>query len=99
MPAVLDYPISGILAVAWNGERLKQIRKAAGLDQTELGAAADCGQSSISLWERGDRIPGAEELYRLADALGVSCEAFRETPGGKIRWLPGRAPKPVADDD
>jgi DNA-binding XRE family transcriptional regulator len=93
------YSENWAMDAAWNGDRLKQIRLVAGLSQSALAAAAGVGQGAVSHWEVGVRVPGAEELYRLADALGVSCESFREPEGGKIRWLPGRGPKPAADEE
>lgn len=77
--------------MAWNGNRLREIRKAAGLNQTQLADAADCDQTAVSLWELDKRVPGTEELFRLADALNVNCDAFRQDVGADIAFK--RRPK------
>lgn len=92
-------PAKKVNPVPWNGDRLKFVRIAAGLSQAALGVAAGYGQAAISHWEVGARVPGADELYALADALGVSCEVFRQPVDAEIRWLPGRRPRKIVDDD
>jgi transcriptional regulator with XRE-family HTH domain len=83
MPIAELPPLEGCQAVltAWNGERLRELRERMQLSQAGLAAAANVGQNSISQWERNDRVPGVEEVFRLADALGVDCNAFRQEVG------------------
>lgn len=100
MPATLtapDFRNAEVRLVPWNGERLKEIRLETGLSQNALGVKAGVGQGAVSHWEVGARVPGAEELYALADALGVPCDEFRRTIGDPIKWLPGRKPKKSDD--
>lgn len=59
--------------VVLNGARLKQARKAAGLNQTELAHRCGVVQSHISGMERGVRAPSIEMLDALSQALGVSA--------------------------
>lgn len=55
------------------GEKLKAVRKAAGLDQRQLAAMTGFSQVDISRWEAG-REPKATTLKKLAEALGCSMD-------------------------
>jgi transcriptional regulator with XRE-family HTH domain len=59
------------------GEELRRLRKAAGLTQVQLAAAAGVTQAFIAMLERGARttLP-ADKLFKIAAALGVGCEHF-----------------------
>ena len=48
------------------GERLKELRIARGLSQEELGELTQLGQSNISAWERGGRMPLPDGLIKLS---------------------------------
>ena len=65
------------------GARLRELRIRAGMTQTELADAAEVSQNGLSHWETGSREPGWSTIVKLADALGVSCEEFREKPAPK----------------
>lgn len=71
------------------GYRLKQLREAQGLTQTELGQRIGRKQPEIHRWEIGRvRIP-ADELPGLARALDCTIDAFfvGEAPEGPaIDW-------------
>lgn len=55
--------------------RLREMRKNAGLTQKRLSELSGVPQQSISMIELEDRKnPGAETLYRLANALNVKME-------------------------
>lgn len=91
-----------IMEGEWIAARLHEIRQHAGLSQTRLAEMSGVTQGAIGHWENGKRIPGAPELYRLADALGVSCDEFRQPVGTPIRWKrkpprPADAPPPSDD--
>uniref|UniRef100_A0AAU2JJX0 Helix-turn-helix domain-containing protein n=1 Tax=Streptomyces sp. NBC_00049 TaxID=2903617 RepID=A0AAU2JJX0_9ACTN len=47
-----------------------------GLNQSQLAAEAECAQSSVCRWEKGQGFPPPEMVGRLADALGVSPVAL-----------------------
>ena len=53
-------------------ERLKRLRKKAGLSQTELGTAVGVALQTVFRWEAGERSPRAEEIRRIAAALHVT---------------------------
>ena len=54
--------------------RLKSSRELRGLDQSGLAKSAGLPPSSISHFESGSRKPSFENLWKLANALGVSTD-------------------------
>lgn len=54
--------------------RLKYLMQTKPWKQRELADAAEIGQSAISNYMQGTRLPGALELLRLSQALGVPME-------------------------
>jgi transcriptional regulator with XRE-family HTH domain len=61
------------------GAHLRVLRTSAGLSQEDLAGAALLSKDTVSRIERGATSPRAETLLRLADALGVSADAFFDT--------------------
>ena len=55
---------------------MRRIRKERGLTQAELALATGLGPVQISRIERGVQEPRFATLERLAEALGVSVDAF-----------------------
>lgn len=64
------------------GERLKRLRKAAGLTQAALAERAGVSLNSVSRWEIGDRQPSWESVVALSKALGVETSAFDRPASG-----------------
>lgn len=64
-------------------ERIKQLRKEAGLSQKQLADYVGVSTGAVSCWETGTReVPAGDNLVRLADALGLDpAEVMRV--GGK----------------
>ncbi|MDF2235394.1 helix-turn-helix transcriptional regulator [Albimonas sp. CAU 1670] len=60
--------------------RVRDIRRAAGITQEELAAAAGITQSMVSHIERGRDRPGLETLELMAKALNVSVSDLFERP-------------------
>jgi Zn-dependent peptidase ImmA (M78 family)/DNA-binding XRE family transcriptional regulator len=58
------------------GERLKQARDAAGLNQRDLAQAAGVSAMAISKYERNESTPSSGVLLALARALNVRVEYF-----------------------
>ena len=56
------------------GERLRALRKARGLSQEELGEMTQLGQSNISAWERGGRLPLPDGLIKLASFFNCTID-------------------------
>lgn len=55
-------------------ERLKELREAKKVTQSQLGEYIGAKKSAISLWESGKRQPDQETLVRLASYFGVSVD-------------------------
>lgn len=66
------------------GAKLLELRRAAGLSQTELATALSVPQTTIALWERSDKPPRSDVLPQMAAALGVSVEALLGEPAEKV---------------
>jgi DNA-binding XRE family transcriptional regulator len=58
--------------------KLKQLRQAAGLTQEELARKVGVNRVSLARFESGARSPSWATVLDLADALGVTVEAFVE---------------------
>lgn len=53
------------------GENLKTLRKNKGITQEELAARLNIVRQTISKWEKGQSVPDAEMLVKLADIFEV----------------------------
>ena len=62
------------------GLHLAQLRKAAGLTQTELAQLLAVPQANIAFWERSSKPPRSDVLAPMAKALGVSVETLLAAP-------------------
>lgn len=58
------------------GERLAQLRKAAGYTQVELAAELGVSQRMVAYYESPQATPPAHLLPQIATALGVSIDAL-----------------------
>lgn len=56
------------------GKRLKILRKKNGLTQTELAKSLGLAFSTISMYERGDRMPDFETMEAIADYFNVTMD-------------------------
>lgn len=54
--------------------KLKILRKKCGLNQTGLAMKLNMSQSTISTYEKGDRMPDCETLIYMADFFDVSVD-------------------------
>jgi transcriptional regulator with XRE-family HTH domain len=76
-------------------KRLRELRDAAKMTQTELAERAGSHRQTIAQLETGVRKPTWETVQALARALGVSCQAFEteqpEPPAKKGRKRKGGA--------
>ena len=95
MQSVADDPLE-ILLMTWDGARLRELRNLRGYTQDELAEVAGIANSeNISRWEKNKARPGFEDVVKLADALRVSCEAFRQ----KLGSAPIKSRKHDDDDE
>jgi transcriptional regulator with XRE-family HTH domain len=69
--------------------RLRQLRDAAGLTQTQLAEKAGLHRQGIAKLETGEREPAWATVQALAGALGVGCSEFED--GGAGEAEPSRA--------
>jgi transcriptional regulator with XRE-family HTH domain len=65
------------VAVTAFGARLKAMRTDRGLSQQEVADRVECHVMQISRLENGRQDPSWKLAIRLANALGVSLDAFR----------------------
>ena len=64
------------------GEKLRELRTAAGLTQAGLASASGVPIGTIRDYEQGKRDPLLSTAQKLAHALGKGLDAFNEvTPG------------------
>lgn len=56
------------------GERLKLLRKDAGIGQNQLAKALQFSNASISYWETGKQVPSIEAVFKLSVFFGVSAD-------------------------
>ena len=56
------------------GNHLYQLRKKAGLSQSQLGEKVGVSNKAVSKWENGRNMPGLDIVRRVADILGVSVD-------------------------
>jgi len=69
------------------GRNIRRHRKRSDLSQEEAAVRASIHRTEIGLLERGERMPRADTLIKLAGALGVSpCDLLTG-----ITWEPGFA--------
>ena len=69
-----------------NGQRLVELRKAAGLTQAELAVKAGLGMMQVSRIERGAvSDPQVSTVQALADALGVPVAELLAEPEAAAR--------------
>ena len=62
-----------------------RLRTAAGMTQAELGARLNYSDKSVSKWERGEAIPDAWVLTRLAEIFDVSVDYLLSSHSA---WVP-----------
>lgn len=66
-------------------ERLRMLRKKAGLTQAELAYKLDYGYTAISNYESGRNQPSISDLIRLSDEFGVTIDYLVGRDGFQLR--------------
>lgn len=70
------------------GQNLARHRERANVSQEELGVRASLHRTAVGQLERGERIPRADTVVKLAGALGIPpgtlFEGLAWTPGGTM---------------
>ena len=80
------------------GQRLRELREAAGLGRKELAEKAGMKEGGVRDIEQGLRMPKFDNVVSLANALGVDCTAFTQEPQPTEKAGPGR-PKKEAEPE
>ena len=57
---------------------IRELRRAKNLTQRELGERLNVGQTTVAMWETGDRTPRADKLPELARILGCRIDDLFE---------------------
>jgi transcriptional regulator with XRE-family HTH domain len=66
-------------------ERIRQLRKEAGLSQKQLADYVGVSKAAVSCWETGTReVPAGNNLVRLADALGLDPAEVMKVGGKSV---------------
>jgi Zn-dependent peptidase ImmA (M78 family)/DNA-binding XRE family transcriptional regulator len=77
------------------GRRLKHARVRAGHSQADVAAQLDVTQTAVSYWEAGRRLPGIDQLMRLAEFLDAPLSEL--LPDDSVRRPVGAVLRAVAE--
>ena len=58
------------------GENMRKLRTEKGLSQKDLGDQLFVYKSTVSRWEKGDRLPDATMIPKIARCLGVDSNTL-----------------------
>ena len=67
------------------GNKIKNLRRAAGISQTELGRGLDVRQSTVAMWETGKNSPSYDMLTRLAEFFCIDMGDLLGKGSGVIK--------------
>lgn len=82
------------------GQRLRELRVAAGMTQSALAEQVGVSQGRLSQWEDGDAEPLITTAVELAYALGVTeDELFKHATSRPPKPRKGRPPKQHDSDE
>lgn len=56
------------------GQRIQQLRRAAGLSQEQLAEQLDVSRQSVSKWELNDAAPEISKIIAISELFGVSTD-------------------------
>ena len=65
------------------GERIAQLRRAAGLSQEQLAEALEVSRQAVSKWETGQALPDIDRIGRLCALFSVSADELLGLPTQK----------------
>ncbi len=67
-------------------DKIKELRIANNLSQTEFAEKIGVSRSSVSAWERGERSPDSKAIYRLCKTFNLDKFYFSDTSGNEIEF-------------
>ena len=69
------------------GQRLRRLRKKAGLTQEELAKKLDIHNVTVSKWENNELIPKTVNIRKLAEAIHVPISELLENSASSSEWV------------
>ncbi len=72
--------LGAVMAQGGAKKTIRQLRQERGWTQETLARRLGAGQTAVSAWERGERMPRQRSILRLADVFGVPVEAIAFGP-------------------
>ena len=73
------------------GERIRDLRMALGMTQSDLAERMNVTDKAVSKWERNLSRPDIDSIPRLAEILGASVQELLDAPAKK-RHRPATPP-------
>lgn len=64
------------------GQKIRKLRKDAGISQEELAFRLDVSRQTVTRWERGQMIPDTERVAALAKYFGVTADELMNDSKG-----------------
>ncbi len=58
--------------------KITELREKAGMTRSSFAERVNTDEETVTLWESGEKLPSAEEFYRMSKLFGVSMESFFE---------------------
>ena len=71
-------------------ERIKQVRKEAGLSQTKFGDRIGVTLSAVQKWEMGHNVPDSSSIKLICDKFGIN-ETWLRTGAGEMKSANSRS--------
>ena len=56
--------------------KITELREKAGMTRSSFAERVNTDEETVTLWESGEKLPSAEEFYRMSKLFGVSMESF-----------------------
>jgi transcriptional regulator with XRE-family HTH domain len=79
------------MQASWFGERLRELRAAAGLTQKALAERAGLTRETVAYLECGGNDPHWSTVVALCMALGITSDQFLKPPGAGTATSPRQA--------
>ena len=67
------------------GEKIQQLRRAAGLSQEQLAEAVAVSRQAISKWETGQSLPEIDNIMRLCKAFAITSDELLSIKTERLR--------------
>lgn len=82
------------------GEKIRTVRKDAGLTQTQLAERMGTTQQAVYMYERGENSPRIDTVVKIAEALKVPVEYLLSTESDCTHhWVSVKVRLPELDED